>query len=224
MAKKVQSDWLDNSKLRKPLYEFNQAVKLVYTEYRFIDGLVIPLCMKSIKNPTLFKKSIFHWRGKIWEFLNNCAIDPEGLNKALKNKGYIHRVDETEHYLRSTKDDEEYFISTELSDVQIEDSGSYIGMTELIRVRANECIGSYVLSDKDVKMLLEYQSLERVVALDGDVEVKMIMLKEIFPMLKKASDITVSVYQTSMDNVYDIVIESVSEYWTFTSIHSIVNY
>ena len=224
MPKKVQSDWLDNSKLRKPLYEFNQAIKQVYTEYRFLDSLVIPLFMNSIKNKTLFKKSLFHWRGKKWDFLNNCAVDPEGLNKALKNKGYLYREDGTEKYLKSLKDGEEYFISTELSEKQIEDSGSYIGMTELRRIRENEAIGGYILSPKDIKALIEYQSIERIIANDDGIDVKMIMLKEVFPMIKKADTINITVYKTELENVYDIVIESITENWSFVSAHSIVNY
>lgn len=225
MAKKEQSDWLDNSKLRKPLYEFNQAIKQVYTDYRYINKMVIPLCMDSIKNQTLFKRSLFYWSGKEWDFLTDCAVDPESLNKALNTKGYDYHKEDGNHYLTSQKTGDEYLVSTDLTKEQINDSGSYLGITALKNIHdSRKLINTYVLTQEDIEELLKYKSLERVIAVDNDVEVKMIMLKEIFPMIKKTNNIKIDVYGMVLEHVNDIVIHSCSENWVFTSAHCLITY
>jgi hypothetical protein len=221
---KVVSDWIDNTKLRKPLYDFNQAVKLVYTDYRFIDGLVIPLWMKTIKTPVLFKKSMFYWHGTKWKFIENGAVDAEALNKALKNKGYDFREEGDKRILKSQKDGEEYVVSIKLTQAQIEDSGYYPGLSEVNSALKEEHIGVYELTEEDIANLLDYQSVDKIIANDDGIDVKLIMLKENFPMLKKADKIAIFVNKTKLDGVYRIVIKSSTDNWSFMSVHDISNY
>jgi hypothetical protein len=218
-------NWITNAKVRKRLYNFNQAVKSVYEAYRFVDGLAVPLTIDSVKNQQLFSKSVFIWFGERWSFMERGAIDPDELNKALNNKGYTVDPDNY-RTLISDKDGTKYQVSLDLSDEQVEDIAHYSGLKELHKIKNEEPCFQYVLSENDMERIIAYESVETTIESD-DGEVKFIMLKENFPLIKKVETISVTGYRTENPDIYKILISSKSKdpgSWEFDSVHYLLNY
>lgn len=224
---KVQSDWIDNTKLRKSIYNFNQAVKSVYEAYRLVDGLAVPLMMDAIKAPTLFKKSLFIWQGKRWDFINNGAVDPEELNKALNNKGYEFKTDGKQRILISEKDGTKYNVSIELTPEQVNDIANYPGMEEIHALKNEEPVFHFDIDELEAIDIIDGKSIEKEIETTEDNIVKFILLKELFPMIKRASRIDIFGYKTDDPNIYKVLIVSKSKEdsdWEFDSVHYILNY
>jgi hypothetical protein len=220
------NNWISNAKVRKRLYDFNQAVKTVYKAYSFVNGLAVPIMMDAIKNPNLFSKSIFIWFGDRWPFMERGAVDPEELNKALNNKGF--KVSPDNHReLISEKDGTKYKVSINLTEQQIDDIAHYSGVKELHTIEQEDPVFLHVLSEEDIARIIAHESVETSIkSNDGNI-VKFIMLKENFPLIKKASFISITGYQTKDPEIYKILITSKSKdigSWEFDSIHYILNY
>ena len=218
---KDTSEWIDNSKVRKELYDFNQAVKSVYTQFRYSGGITVPLTMSSISTRPLFDKSFFVRRGTHFSFLENCAVDVIELNNALKDKATKYERKNGINFLSGKN---RYEIGREMSDSQIQDISNNPGLKEFKFIHDIEPINVYHLTEEDIENITEYRVTDRVIARCGDDDVNMIMAKEIFPMVKKTNSISITTYYIEglPKGVYEILICSDAPTWKFLSMHKIL--
>ena len=222
---KIKSNWIDNPAYRKELYNFNQAVKSIFTMYRYLDGIVLPMTLDNVKTTPLFDRSFFIRNNAThWDFMNNSIVNPEELNKALKEKCYIHKVINDTHIL--TDDTNDHEVGRSLDKFAIEDSKHHPGLKRFHLLKEIEPLGSYKLNDYDCDKLVNYDLIDRIIAIDNDHKVRATLSKQIFPMIKK-SDITILTYPKieGIDElIYEMVIVSKTEPWSFYSIHHILQY
>ena len=162
--KKVASNWIDSAKVRKEMYDFNQAIRNVFIGYRYIDGMVIPIAMAAIKNRNIFARSLFfHTKyPEPFPFLEDSIVYPEPLAKALKDKCTEYQLRDGVHCLSGkSKDGKElnYQIGTPMTENQKEDSSNYTGLVNFYKLHETESLGSYTLTDEDIKLILDYKVL-----------------------------------------------------------------
>jgi hypothetical protein len=229
--KKQVSTWIDNTKVRNEIYSFNQAVKQVYNGYRFTsDGIVIPSSVEAIKSPQVFNKSLFvHFKyANPFPFLEDSVIYPEELNKALKDKCTDYSIRDGVHYLSGTNkagDKLEYATGAPMTEFQKEDTSNYRGLAEFHKLTRMNAVLEYSLDGEDISTLLEYKVLDKDIGMYKKKPVHIIVSKEIFPVIKKADCINISVYDYNEvpDGVYEILISSCAATWSFYSIHYILS-
>lgn len=231
IAKKVVSTWIDNSKLRKEIYDFNQAAKSVFYGYKYIDGIAIPIDINAIRNPTLFSNAFFVRPDETqWEFINNCAVDPESLNTALKTKSYTHEYLNGVHYLHREGEDKKAWcrVGNRLTDDDlIESLANHKGLKNFKTLDSTDPVGTYKLSSEMREKIIGYQMFDDIIANDGGINVNLLIGKEIFPMIKRTEDISITTYRHETkcaEGIYTILIRSVLPTWTFYSIHAILIY
>ena len=225
MAKKPDSTWIDSAKVRKDIYDFNQAVKAVYTAYRWHDGMVIPMSMDCIKSSPLFINSMFiHGRYEHpFPFLEDSVIDPEGLNKALKAKCTDYSIRDNVHYL-SAVDKEgklvEESTGTTMTEFQISDMAHYPGIVKMYELSKESPVAEYNLTEDDIATLNDGQVFEKQI----DNNINLIVYKELFPVIKKVDSINISLFDKKdlPKNVYCMRIKSNASTWTFYSMHHIL--
>ena len=223
MASKNDSNWLDNTKVRTELYNFVQAIKSVYSHFRYDDGITIPLTMECIKSRPLFDNSFFiRTGGTHFDMLQKAAVDADELNVAIKTKAFEYKKIGNKHLL--CKEGTEHVISVDMNEDQLDDMKNYKALLEYRSLRDIEPIGSYTLDLEDIGLLSLYHVVTRDIAKDGNKVIPLIMTKELFPMLKRAEAIIIDVYKTDdlPNNIYEIVIRSQTKTWTFNSIHKII--
>ena len=223
MASKNDSTWLDNIKIRTEIYNFNMAVKNVYSNFRSDKGIIIPLTMDCVKSRPLFDKSFFIRNGGAnFDFMNSTGVDCEELNIALKTKAFEYSKKGKEHYL--SKEDSKHLISVDMSDEQIDEMTKYEGLLEFESLKEIKPIGSYTINLEDIGLLSLYHVITRDIAKDGNVKVPLIMTKELFPMLKRVDSIVIETYKLPdlPKSIYQILIRSEAKSWVFYSLHKII--
>lgn len=223
MAKNT-SEWIDNPKVRKELYDFNQAIKSVYTQFRYCGGIVVPLTMDSISTRPLFNESFFIRHGKHFDFLENSAVDVDELNNALKDKATNYEEKNGINYLCGKN---RFEIGRKMSESQILDIKNYRGLKAFEFYYDIEPLGFYKLTEQDFEDIIEYRVTDKVIAHSYDekpIDINMIMAKEIFPMVKRTNDISITTYYIEglPKGVYVILICSKAETWEFYSFHKIL--
>jgi hypothetical protein len=230
MAKKIITNDLTNSKVRKELYDFNQAIKSVYNGYRIMDNIATPMSMAAIKSRPLFDKSFFVHKPyeEPFTFFDKSIVYPEELNKALKDKCTEYDFDDMYHHLigKDKKGDTlDYIVSIPMTDFQIEDSANYGGLNTFRELyHSDKCIAEYIISGKDSEELLDYEVIDRVIGQYKGEDIRLIASKELFPMIKRVDEIVIFVYRNKSlpKGVYEIIVKSTAEAWTFYSIHHIL--
>ena len=228
--KKVASNWIDSAKVRKEMYDFNQAIRNVFIGYRYIDGMVIPIAMAAIKNRNIFARSLFfHTKyPEPFPFLEDSIVYPEPLAKALKDKCTEYQLRDGVHCLSGkSKDGKElnYQIGTPMTENQKEDSSNYTGLVNFYKLHETESLGSYTLTDDDMKLILDYKVLEVDIAEYNGKPVHFIASKELFPVIKKVDNITINVYKNDRtpNDIFEILIASNAPTWTFYSMHYLLS-
>ena len=221
-------EYLSIPKVRKKIQDFNRMIKQVYTEYRCVNGLIIPLVMDNIKSRPLFDKSFFTSKDEDFikcPFINECAVDSDNFNKAMqpKVKCFTFKEKDESNYLTNDNGDE-ILIGMKLKESDIKDSFNYMALDSFHKLKELDPVDMYTLSEYDKKAISEYDILDKIIGRYGNMDVNLIMAKELFPLVKKADTITVFSYKdTSLpDNIFTISIISVTDVCVFTSIHSIV--
>lgn len=224
----MSSNWLEVPKIRKKIQDFNRMIGQVYTEYRCIDGLIIPLVMDNIKSRPLFDNSFFTSSDENCiesPFINKCVVDSDSFNKALqpKVKAYTFEDREDGHYLVN-KNEDEFKIGVKLKDEDIQDSFNYIALKKFKQLDDLEPIDVYNLTEEDMNQIKSYNVINRTIGSYEGKDVNLIMLKELFPLVKKAESISISSYKnTSLpDSIFTLSIISTTQVCVFTSIHHIV--
>ena len=221
---KLTSGWIDNTKIRNRLYDFNQSVRKVYNCYRYIGpdsngrALILPLTPNSIKSRPLYNNTFFLRYDEHFPFLNNCAIDDDNLNNALKKKAYEYEKHEDGNWL--IKDDENQFkVSLALKEDQIVDCSNYPAFEAFDSMMndGKNYLGQYVLTAEDINNLVDYKVLTKEIATDNGVPVEFVMAKEIFPVIGKADLIKIHTARANItedegkDKIYRICIQCDSE-------------
>ena len=218
---KNTSTWIDNSKIRKELYDFNQSVKGVYDCYRYLEsGIVIPHGMSNLKNSQLFSRSLFIRKADDFGFLKNTVVNPTNLNVALKNKMYSLKSESGNHSL--SNDSDSLVVSVDLPEKDISDSANYRAIKFFTDNKVENYPYQYTLTDDDRKRMIEYQVVTLILGHDDEIDsdVKLITTKELFPIIKKANSISIFTTLASRDmGTYTIAIVSQTNTWTFYSAH-----
>ena len=207
----MKNEYLNDSKNRTFLYDLNQAIKKIFTGYRFIHkektDIILPLTMESVKSRPLYDNAFFINNENIDNFIYNSAINGDELNRALKEKA----VDVTIDSDIVIEKEEKYIIGQKLTEVQIEDSLKHKGLNLYLNIEENKYIGSYKLTDIDIEELLNYNVLLNTIEYDNKVPIDLVMTKELFPFVKKASSIVIRIYKYNMntkENIYRLLLES----------------
>ena len=224
------STWIDNAKVRKEIYDFNQAVKQVYSHYIYTeDGMAIPMMMKCIKSRPLMDKSFFTRTGECFPFIKNAAVDVELLNRALKEKCYVHSYEEESRanvlsQASVEEDKASYKVSYQLLPNQLEDIPNHPGLEMFTRYSQMTPIIRYKLSLENIARLINYEAIDILLGMHEGTEITLTMAKELVPMIKRTEDISILVYDQDElpPSTYGIMIVSVGPSWTFYSIHVIL--
>ena len=224
----MSSNWLEVPKIRKKIQGLNRMIGSVYTEYRCIDGLIIPLVMDNIKSRPLFNNSFFTSSDEDCiksPFMDKCAVDQDNLNKALQPKVKCYKYENREdgNYLVN-KSEDEFKIGVKLENSDIQDSFNYSAIKSFKNLDNLEPIDVYDLTEEDFDKIISYNVLNKVIGSYGGIDVNLIMIKELFPLVKKADSISISSYKNIAlpDNIFTISIISKTPVCIFTSIHHIV--
>lgn len=212
---------INKTKIKKMLYEFNQLAKSVYDSYSYKDSIALPFSKSSVKNPELFSNSLLVNRELIeLPFIQNTVIDPVTLNNAIKDtklNSYIKTHDT--HYLVSGNDETYYAVSRDLLDNEVNKS-KFLPM-----INTKDYNNEYVLSKKDIDLLLGYNTVEFNIGSDKNKDIRFICTLKVFPAIKKANSIVVySKPYNKNENIYMILICSIGDTWSFYSLHSILNF
>ena len=224
----MSSSWLEVPKVRKKVQDFNRMIGQVYTEYRCIDGLIIPLVMDNIKSRPLFDNSFFTSVDESCiepPFINKCVVDSDNFNKALQPKVKCYTFEDRKdgNYLVN-KNDEEFKIGLKLRDEDIQDSFNYTALKTFKQLEYLDPINIYNLTEGDMNEIASYNVINRLIGSYRGRDVNLIMLKELFPLVKKAESISISSYKNTdlPDNIFTLSIISTTPVCVFTSIHHIV--
>ena len=215
---------ISDTKIRKELYDFNQMAKNIYNFYLYMDGVIVPDSLDNIKTLKLFKNSLFVRNAEHYSFMNNCLIDPIMLNKALQDKCYSSKYDGIDSILYGDKSS--YTIGVQLSEFQKENSKLNPGVQLLKKLDINNYINEYLLNNQDKESLLNYETISLVIGKFKKDDIILILTKSLVPALKKANDIVIysKPYITQhSSNIFDILIVSKADTWTFYSNHKIIN-
>lgn len=202
------------------LYEFNQLAKSVYDSYSYKDYIALPYNKSSVKNPELFSNSLLVNRELIeLPFIQNTVIDPVVLNNAIKDTklcSYIKTYDT--HYLVS-ENETYYAVSRDLMDNEISES-SFLPM-----INAKDYSNEYILTKKDIDLLLDYNTVEFNIGSNKNKDIRFICTLKVFPAIKKANSIVVySKPYNEDEDIYVVLICSIGDTWSFYSLHSILNF
>ena len=216
----VESNWIDNPKIRKELYDFNQAVKQVYELYRYSDGIVTPITLNAVKNKQLFTNSVFFRTASHFDFINNCAVNPVELNNALKDKCYNMNFNEDTWKFSLGK----YQVSVLMHPDQISDMRKFPGLVSFTNFMDNDIVAMYSLTDEDINRLLNYDVMTLTVGSYKGRDIKLIVTKELFPVIKKVHTITMTFYPNKeLEDVFNFTVKSCADTWSFSSQHHMIN-
>jgi hypothetical protein len=150
------------------------------------------------------------------------------MNNALKTAGKYSMKDvDGNHVLHIVKKSGEEFdfnVSVPMTRFQVEDIDNYPGLKKFKRTMDREAIVTYTLSQEDIDALLAYESLEKVIGEYNGKDIRIIVAKELFPVIKKVDSICIRVYEPIdlPEGVFDIMVASNSEDWSFYSMHNIL--
>lgn len=222
---KVVSDYIDNTKVRLELYNFNQAVKQVFSYYRCLEnGIVVPTETSVIRNMPLMSKSFFIRNAKIFDFMKNAAISTVNLNLALKTKCYTYEFREPNRNMLIGPDDKEVEVSIQMTQSQIDDVENHKGLKYFRDFADKEPLAMYELSLDDISELADNAILTRIIGDVGEDRIHIIMTRDLIPMVKRCHPITIRVYAEEglPPHIYPIMIVSESQTWTFYTIQHIV--
>jgi hypothetical protein len=224
---KIVSNWIDAPKVRKEIYEFNQAVKQVYTHYAYLEnGIAVPMTMNCIKSRPLMEKSFFTRTAECFTFMKNSVVDVEELNKALKEKCYLYGFnDKTKDNMLSNADISiTHTLGRALTQNQIDDIENCPGLVQYKMCSTMTPILKYKLMIDDIAHINNYEAIDLMLGEYKGVEVSLTAVKELFPMSKKVLDIFVYVYEMENlpENTFGIMISSFGKTWTFYSCHTIL--
>ena len=216
----MKSKILSNKQYRTDLYDLNQLIKKIFNGYRYINqngyNIILPLTMNSVKSRPIYDNSFFIYRNNIYNFLDNSAIDGEVLNNALKDKADSVII-ENDKIIFEKK--EKYNIGKKLTDIEISDSFKHPGFMLYMNVNEDKYISQYKLTNKDIRSLLNYEVLLNIIGYDGRIEIELVMTKEIFPFIKKASDTYIDIYKynaNTKEKIYELIITSkYNNIWLF---------
>jgi hypothetical protein len=213
---------INNKKVIDVLTEFNRLVKSVYEFYYLENGIVIPGKMEDIKEPLVFSESLFIWHGGNIDFLNGRIIDPDMLNKALNDKAYQLADNDGEIYLSGGKSNDKYLVACNVTDEQKDDKRKYRGvkLSEFDPLSYDE----YIMTPDVKERLTDYETIDLVIGENRREEVHLICTLKLFPCIKKAKRIRIYNKPLGRDRLYNIVIVSTGNDWSFYSNHVILNF
>ena len=210
-------------KIRNRVKSMNMAIRSVYNNYRVFkfgdEKYIIPNSLDDIKSRPLFDTSYFKYYGEGVDYLENTIVDSSSLNEALKSRYDESLIIKSGYFLRSKEGS--FKVSEKMDESRIQSSYQMPSIGKIQSVQKSDFMVSYRLSAETTQKLISYKVIEmRVFELDD--RLPLILAKEIFPMIKKASEIKIYLYITERRDIFKIIIESKAEDWTFYSMHHVL--
>lgn len=218
----MKSEILSNAKNRTKLYDLNQLIRKVFNGYRYIklnSNIILPLTMDSVRSRPIYDNAFFIYKEDIFDFLDNTAINGDILNRALKDKADDIIIANNNIILEKK---ERYNIGSKLNEFQMNDSLKHKGLVLYNSLEDSDFISNYILSDIDIESILNYNVLLNIIGYDDKIPIELVMTKEIFPFIKKATSTTISIYHynnKTKEHIYKLLINSKYEsLWEFINI------
>lgn len=209
---------------RDMILDLNTILKNMYKYYISSDKIMVPSDMDSILTPTVFNRSVVVTElGEQYDFLKNTIVDPEFLNKALRNKYYDLILENNTYYLADAMGDK-YLISKQITAKNIQDMSFYKGLSDLNEMDVKEYPIQYTMDSELKESLLNYDVPIVTLGNYEGIDVNMIMTIKLFPAIKKADNISflVKPYSLDKDNIFDVCIISKADAWTLYTMHRII--
>jgi hypothetical protein len=92
-------------------------------------------------------------------------------------------------------------------------------------INAKDYSNEYILTKKDIDLLLDYNTVEFNIGSNKNKDIRFICTLKVFPAIKKANSIVVySKPYNEDEDIYVVLICSIGDTWSFYSLHSILNF
>ena len=215
----------DLKSIKSSIYDMNMVLKGVYDHYCYNKGVIVPSDMNSIKNPELFSNSVMIHKEPV-AFLDGAMIDPVELSKGIQKTGVVRifESDSTKERVIVTKKDEMFKYGVSMDEFQLEDIEKYPGLKTVRNCIPDEYPITWTMDEATKTDLLEYRVPCICLGEFNGEEVNLIAAVKLFPAIKKADAITIYAMPIiAKDRIYEILIVSTGNQWSFYSVHRIVN-